>query len=138
MHEPIETLRRELEEAFRNRAHLYRLMLDELEAEIGPARAEALLARALERRGREVADLLFGDLPPEPTAIGDRFLSVSPDARPDVPARRGARPGPHGDRGQALPAQGRLDRVPACRRSASRRSAASRGPSTAACSKPPA
>jgi L-2-amino-thiazoline-4-carboxylic acid hydrolase len=80
MHEPIETLRRELEEAFRNRAHLYRLMLDELDAEIGPARAEALLARALERRGREVAALLFGDLPPEPTAIGDRFLSVSPDA----------------------------------------------------------
>ena len=80
MHEPVDHLRRELEEAFRGRAHLYRLFLDELEAELGPQRAEALMARALERRGREVAALLFEAMPPDPLAIGDRFLSVSPDS----------------------------------------------------------
>ena len=72
-------LRRELEDAFRNRAHLYRLYLDELEAEVGPERAETLMARALERRGTEVAAALFKDTQTDPTAVGDRFLSVSPD-----------------------------------------------------------
>lgn len=75
----VETLRRELEEAFGNRAHLYRLMLDELTAELGPERAEAVMARMLERRGREVAALLFDGLEGEAAAIGRRFLSVSPD-----------------------------------------------------------
>jgi hypothetical protein len=79
MHATVESLRRELEDAFRSRAHLYRLFLDELEAEIGPRRAEMLLSRALERRGREVAAFLFRDLLPDPIAIGDRFLSVPPD-----------------------------------------------------------
>ena len=74
-----DTLRNELEGAFRNRADLYWLFLDELEAEIGPERAEALMARALERRGREVAAALFKDVPPDPVAVGDCFLAVSPD-----------------------------------------------------------
>ena len=72
-------LRRELEEAFRNRAHLYRLLLSELEDELGPERAEQLMARVLVARGREVAAALFKDLPPDPMAVGERFLSVSPD-----------------------------------------------------------
>jgi hypothetical protein len=72
-------LRRELEEAFRNRAHLYRLLLSELEDEVGPECAEQLMVRVLEARGREVAAALFKDLPPEPVAVGERFLSVSPD-----------------------------------------------------------
>ena len=79
MNPTIERLRRELEGAFRNRAHLYRLLLDELEAELGPVRAEALLARALEQRGREVAEILFRDLPAEPEAVGRAFLAASPD-----------------------------------------------------------
>jgi hypothetical protein len=74
-----DSLRRELEDAFRSRAHLYRLFLDELETELGPERAEAVMARALETRGREVAAALFKDTPPDPVAVGDRFLSVSPD-----------------------------------------------------------
>jgi len=74
-----DTLRTELEGAFRNRADLYRLLLDELEAEIGVERAEALMARALERRGREVAASLFEGLPPDPVAVGECFLRVSPD-----------------------------------------------------------
>ena len=79
MSDTVEVLRRELEDAFRNRAHLYRLMLDELETEIGHDRAVAVMTRALERRGREVAAFLFRDTPPEPAAVGRRFLSVSPD-----------------------------------------------------------
>jgi hypothetical protein len=75
---PLEELRHELEDAFRNRAHLYRLFLDELESEIGPERAERLMSRALEHRGAEVAPVLFQDLAPDPKVIGERFLSVSP------------------------------------------------------------
>jgi L-2-amino-thiazoline-4-carboxylic acid hydrolase len=74
-----DTLRHELEDAFRSRAHLYRAFLDALEAEIGPDRAEAVMVRALEARGREVAAALFTDVPADPIAVGDRFLSVSPD-----------------------------------------------------------
>jgi hypothetical protein len=74
-----ESLRRELEEAFQNRAHLYRLLLEELEFELGPDRAEAVMRRVLQRRGQEVARVLFLDLPTDAVTLGDRFLSVSPD-----------------------------------------------------------
>jgi len=79
MTDEAETLRYELEEAFQSRAHLYRVLLDELESEIGLDQAIAVLSRALERRGKEVAKGLFQDTPPNPLAVGDRFLSVSPD-----------------------------------------------------------
>ena len=79
MTEEAEILRRELEEAFRSRAHLYRVLFDELESEIGLDQAIAVMSRALERRGKEVAKGLFQDTPPDPVAVGDRFLSVSPD-----------------------------------------------------------
>lgn len=86
-----ERLRRELEDAFRNRAHLYALLLDELEVALGAAEAEALMSRVLARRGRQVAGALFADLPADPVAIGDRFLSVSPDGGRMYPheAKRG-------------------------------------------------
>jgi predicted ArsR family transcriptional regulator len=74
-----ETLRRELAEAFRNRAHLYRLMLDVLGERMGTDAAADALAEACHRRGREVAPLLFDGVPPEPEAVARRFLSVSPD-----------------------------------------------------------
>lgn len=74
-----EILRRELEDAFRNRAHLYRLMLDELSAELGPAKAEKLLTRVVERRGREMAETLFAGTERRAERIGGRFLEVSPD-----------------------------------------------------------
>ena len=75
----IERLRSELEDAFRNRAHLYRLFLEELETELGLERATTVMARALERRGQEVAQALFHDTLPDPQAVGARFPSVSPD-----------------------------------------------------------
>jgi hypothetical protein len=74
-----ETLRRELSDAFKNRAHLYRLMLEVLTERYDAAEAEALLTEVCDRRGREVAPLLFRDMPADPEAIARRFLSVSPD-----------------------------------------------------------
>ena len=74
-----ETLRRELGDAFKNRAHLYRLIFDVLNERHGPEEAEAVLAEACDRRGREVAPLLFEGVPARPEAIARRFLSVSPD-----------------------------------------------------------
>ncbi len=74
-----EKLKRELDDAFKARARLYRTILDELTAEIGAVRAEALLSRAIEKRGAAVGAALFGKLE-KPTAkdVADRFLAVSP------------------------------------------------------------
>jgi hypothetical protein len=75
-----EKLSRELDAAFRNRADLYRLLLDELTAEIGSEAAEAVMIRAIEKRGREVAAAAFdGFGPNDARAIGEAFLAVSPD-----------------------------------------------------------
>ncbi|RWL92445.1 MAG: hypothetical protein EOR68_26355 [Mesorhizobium sp.] len=54
-----EKLSRELDSAFRNRADLYRLFLDELTAELGAEKAEAAMIRSIEKRGREVAAAAF-------------------------------------------------------------------------------
>ncbi len=76
----IETLARELESAFRNRADLYRLLFEELAAEFGEEKAEALLSAAIEKRGREVAAAAFtGFGPNDARAVGEAFLAVSPD-----------------------------------------------------------
>jgi len=73
-------LARELESAFRNRADLYRLFLDELTGEMGAERAEALMIRAVEQRGREVAAAAFAGFGAnDARAIGEAFLAVSPD-----------------------------------------------------------
>lgn len=75
-----ETLARELEAAFRNRADLYRLLYDELSATLGAQRAEEILVAAIEKRGREVAEAAFAGFGPnEARAIGEAFLAVSPD-----------------------------------------------------------
>ncbi|MGL4637867.1 MAG: L-2-amino-thiazoline-4-carboxylic acid hydrolase [Beijerinckiaceae bacterium] len=73
------TLRRELIEAFKGRAHMYRLVLEVLTERHGAEDAQAALGEACHRRGVEVAPLLFKDCPPEPEAVGRRFLSFSPD-----------------------------------------------------------
>jgi hypothetical protein len=78
--ERAERLAGELESAFRNRADLYRLMLEEMTAELGADRAEAILVRAIERRGREVAAGAFAGFGPrDARRIGEAFLAVSPD-----------------------------------------------------------
>lgn len=50
-----EKLARELDAAFQNRADLYRLFYAELEREYGAEAAEAVMVRAVEKRGQEVA-----------------------------------------------------------------------------------
>jgi len=73
-------LSRELDAAFRNRADLYRLFLDELTAELGAEAAEAVMIRTIERRGREVAALAFAGFGPnDARAVGEAFLAISPD-----------------------------------------------------------
>jgi hypothetical protein len=72
-------LKRELDDAYKARARLYRTILDELTPEIGAERAEAVLSRAIEKRGIAAGTALFGALD-APTAkdVADRFLAVSP------------------------------------------------------------
>jgi hypothetical protein len=75
-----EKLSKELDAAFQNRADLYRLFYAELEAAYGPAEAEAIMVRAVEKRGREVAETAFAKFGPQDArAIGEAFLAVSPD-----------------------------------------------------------
>lgn len=75
-----DALSRELDAAFRNRADLYRLLYDELDAALGSSEAEALMIRAIEKRGREVAASAFADFGPnEARAVGEAFLAASPD-----------------------------------------------------------
>jgi hypothetical protein len=72
-------LRAELDAAFKNRARLYKNMLDESTAAMGRERAEAVLAAAVEKRGEESGRALFGHLT-APTArqVADTFLAASP------------------------------------------------------------
>lgn len=73
-------LHRELDGAFKNRADLYRLFFDELATEWGEAKAEAIMVRAIEKRGAEVAQAAFSRFGPnDAVALGDAFLAVSPD-----------------------------------------------------------
>jgi hypothetical protein len=81
-------LARELDDAFRARADLYRVLLEELDREVGPKRAEALFVRALRRRGREVAAKAFAGFGPrDALALGDAFLAASPDGGRLYPTR---------------------------------------------------
>ena len=69
----------ELNSAFRNRADLYRLFYDELSAELGAERAEAIMIKVLEKRGQEAATVFAGLGPNDACAIGEAFLAISPD-----------------------------------------------------------
>ena len=70
----------ELDAAFRNRADLYRLFLDELTAEFGAEKAEDILIKVVEKRGQEVAAAAFSAFGPnDARAIGEAFLAISPD-----------------------------------------------------------
>lgn len=93
MSEPIvQALRRELEEAYRARAHLYRTIYDELAQSLGTQQAERLLAGAIEKRGREVAATLFKQTAPDARAIGAKFLAASPDGGRMYPCQVQTRP----------------------------------------------
>lgn len=75
-----ESLHAQLDSAFKNRADLYRLFYEELAATLGEAQAEAVMVRAIERRGQEVARAAFARFGPnDAVALGEAFLAVSPD-----------------------------------------------------------
>jgi hypothetical protein len=75
-----EKLSREFDSAFRNRADLYRLFLEELNGELGAEKAEAIMIRAIEQRGKEVAAATFASFGAnDARAIDEAFLAVSPD-----------------------------------------------------------
>lgn len=81
-------LAQELREAFANRAMIYAETYAELRGELGEKAAASLLARALYRRGRDVAGKLFADIVPgDAAAVAERFLSVSPDGGCLFPAQ---------------------------------------------------
>lgn len=69
----------EIDAALKNRARLYKNLLDALTAELGRARAETVLAAAIEKRGEESGRVLFGHMTaPTAAQVADAFLAVSP------------------------------------------------------------
>lgn len=79
MTEGEDRLTRELDLSHQHRALLYWEIYRELSAEIGAERAEAVLARAIEARGRSAGAQLFGRLERRDAAgVAAAFLAVSP------------------------------------------------------------
>lgn len=74
------SLARDLRDAFALRAMIYHAVDEELSAELGPERAEAILGRAIETRGQAAGRKLFKNIDAgDPRAVADAFLAVSPD-----------------------------------------------------------
>ena len=102
-------LSRELDSAFRNRADLYRLFLDELCARLGPSEAEAAMVKVVEQRGREVAAAAFSSFGPnDARALGRGVSGHQPGFGAHVSRRCGARRPSYRVQGAALPAEGCL------------------------------
>jgi L-2-amino-thiazoline-4-carboxylic acid hydrolase len=75
-----EALRRELYESYKNRARIYHLIFDELRNEFGADRAEAVLKRAVYRRGVEIGAAKFARFAPHDLAgLKAAFLDGIPD-----------------------------------------------------------
>jgi hypothetical protein len=75
-----ETLRRQLYDSFKNRARIYYLIFDELRRELGADRAEAILSRAIYRRGVEMGGAKFAPFAPDDLAgLQTAFLDGIPD-----------------------------------------------------------
>lgn len=72
-------LREQLRASFKNRAILYYLIFDELQREVGAARAEAILQRAIYRRGTQIGAPLAGFAPADFAGLKDAFLAMIPD-----------------------------------------------------------
>ena len=77
-----ETLRRQLYDSFKNRAMIYYSILDELRRELGAERAEAILGRAIYRRGEAKGKADFARFAPRDLAgLKAAFLDGIPDER---------------------------------------------------------
>ena len=74
-----EQLRHQLYDSFANRAHVYRLLLDELRAELGEAKAAELMGRAIYRRGAQQAAKYAPFAPADLGALKEAFVGGLPD-----------------------------------------------------------
>jgi hypothetical protein len=75
-----ESLRRQLYDSFKNRARIYYLIFDELRNELGAERAEAVLKRAVYRRGVEIGSSKFARFAPcDLAGLEAAFLDGIPD-----------------------------------------------------------
>jgi hypothetical protein len=74
-----ERLRRQLYDSFANRAHVYRLLFEELRAELGEAKAAALMGRAIYRRGAQQAAKYAPFAPADLGALKEAFVGGLPD-----------------------------------------------------------
>ena len=76
-----ETLRRQLYESYKNRARIYHLIFEELRKELGAEQAEAVLKRAIYRRGVEIGTAKYAAFAPDDLAgLKAAFLDGIPDA----------------------------------------------------------
>ena len=75
-----ERLRRDLYAAFKNRAPMYWHVFDELRRALGEPRATALMARAIEARGREIGRQFSRYGPADLAGLRDAFVGGVPDA----------------------------------------------------------
>ena len=71
-------LRKDLVAQMKNRALIYMEMYDVLAEELGPARAEALLSKAIYRRGRSAGAALAKFAPRDLAGLRDAFLAGVP------------------------------------------------------------
>ena len=72
-------LREQLQAAFKNRAIIYYLIFDELRAELGAERAEAIMKRAIYRRGEQVGEQFKPYGPADLQGLLSAFLQIIPD-----------------------------------------------------------
>jgi hypothetical protein len=73
-------LRRELYDSFKNRAAIYYLIYDEMRRELGAERAEAILSRAIYRRGEQKGKPKYGPYAPADLAgVRKAFVAGSAD-----------------------------------------------------------
>ncbi|MGO8688695.1 MAG: L-2-amino-thiazoline-4-carboxylic acid hydrolase [Thermoguttaceae bacterium] len=73
-------LRSELVESFKNRAIIYHLIFDEMRREFGAEKAEAVMGRALRRRGEQKGREKYGRFAPgDLSGVKRTFLSGSAD-----------------------------------------------------------
>ena len=72
-------IRRQLYDSFKNRAILYYLIFDEMRAEVGAERAEAILSRAIYRRGAQTGKRYAQFAPGDLEGLKQAFLDAIPD-----------------------------------------------------------
>ena len=74
-----ESLREQLYDSFKNRAVLYYLIFDELRTEVGAERAEAILKRAIYRRGAQKGPHYAAHAPGNLDGLRRQFIGGIPD-----------------------------------------------------------